>query len=330
MTVDRTQPLVTVGVISFNRLHYLRALLESARRCIDYPNLQWLVVDGNSTERGLADYLRELDYLDPVETVESGLLADSMNRMLERTRGDYLMMLPDRIQFIVQGRWMSDLVEITRENSRIGNVVFDVQRRATLHRQFQQGYLAIPGRRVAIGFVPRPYRRYRTSSGREFLGYGRTMPGVNTGGISFNRTEIYRRLGPWRTTMDMQVTNDAGLGTETEMLDRYRRLGPRLERVLMRLPVAASIVTDPRGTTAKIRAGNRRYGRYIPPPEGDAYYRIYDEEEAHGRFGGLRPAPGFEDMVEARGFELPLDENGDLRKVSVIREDEPYELVDAS
>ena len=33
-------PLVTIGVISFNRLHYLRCLLESARECIDYPTLE--------------------------------------------------------------------------------------------------------------------------------------------------------------------------------------------------------------------------------------------------------------------------------------------------
>ena len=53
-------PLVTVGVVSYNRLHYLRALIASARRCIDYPALQWILVDGASVEPGLREYL-EID-----------------------------------------------------------------------------------------------------------------------------------------------------------------------------------------------------------------------------------------------------------------------------
>jgi hypothetical protein len=38
-------PRVTFGLLSWNRLHYLRATLESARRCLQYPNLEWIVVD---------------------------------------------------------------------------------------------------------------------------------------------------------------------------------------------------------------------------------------------------------------------------------------------
>lgn len=327
--MSENAPLVTVGVISLNRLFYLRVLLESARECIDYPNLQWIVVDGNSAEPGLREYLEGLDFLDDVEFVESGLLADSMNRMIERTRGDYLMMLPDRVQFIVHGPWMHDLVEVVRDHPRVGNVCFDPQRRATLKQQFLKAYIPIGERRIPVPFLRRPYRRLRTSSGLEFLGYGRMLPGVNTGGIAFCRTEIFRRLGPWRTTMGSQLSNDAGLGTEGEMLARYARSGMRLERYLMRTPVLAAILTDPRGTTAKIRMGNRRYGRYVPPPGGRFYYRIYELDEARRRFAHSLPAPAFEDMVEPNGFDLPLDEHGDLRKVSVIREDEPFAPVDA-
>ena len=46
-------PLVTIGVVSYNRLHYLRALMESARECAQYPRVQWILVDGNSVEPGL-------------------------------------------------------------------------------------------------------------------------------------------------------------------------------------------------------------------------------------------------------------------------------------
>jgi glycosyltransferase involved in cell wall biosynthesis len=318
--------LVTIGVISLNRLFYLRALIESLRECVEYPNLQWVVVDGCSQEPGLREYLESLGFLDELVFVESGQLADAMNRMVELTRGECLMMLPDRVQFVARGDWMKDLVEIAG-HARVGHVCFDVQRRATLQHQFGERYLQARSRRVVLPFGHRRARHYTSSTGREFLGYGRTLPGINTGGIAFNRVAIWRRLGRWRSTMTSQLTNDAGLGAETEMLARYRRSGLRLERVLMRRPVAAAIVTDPRGTAAKIRLGNRRYGHYFPPPDGRFYYNVSDDAELAVRFGDAYPAPSFEQFVQPLGFDLPLDENGDLRKVSVISDEEPYELV---
>src|SRR5262249_58892708 len=105
--------------------------------------------------------------------------------------------------------------------------------------------------------------------------------------------------------------------------------GLQLEAVMMRYPVAADVVTDPRGTKARVRAGDRRYGRYAAPPEGPFYYRIWDSAELEERFGRFEPAPGFEDYVETLAVDLPLDGNGDLLKVSVLHESEPYELVTA-
>jgi glycosyltransferase involved in cell wall biosynthesis len=322
------QPLVTIGVVSYNRLLYLRAMLESARECIAHPNVQWIVVDGCSTEPGLREYLEGLDFVDRLEFVESGLLADALNRIVELAEGEVLLTIPEDVQFIVRGPWLADLAELVLEHPRVGHVCIDAQRRSTLHAQFLEAYVRARGRRLALPFRRR-YHRLRTGSGLEFIGYGRTAPGINAGGLSFSRTEIWRKLGPWRTTMELQLTNDAGLGTETEMLRRHARTGPRLERFLMRLPVLAQMVTDPRGTTAKIRSGNRRYGRYAPPPNGRVYYRIWELEEALARFGACDPAAPFEETVEPLGFELPLDPDGNLLKVSVIDEGEPFELVDA-
>src|SRR5439155_18267952 len=59
-----TPPLVTVGVVSYNRLHYLRALIASAGECLDYPALQWVVVDGESVEAGLLAYVECLEFVD--------------------------------------------------------------------------------------------------------------------------------------------------------------------------------------------------------------------------------------------------------------------------
>ena len=51
-------PLVSIAVISFNRLKYLKATLESLHQCVQYPYVQWIVVDGDSQEAGLQTYLK--------------------------------------------------------------------------------------------------------------------------------------------------------------------------------------------------------------------------------------------------------------------------------
>lgn len=321
---------MTIGVVSFNRLHYLRALMESARICVEYPSVQWIVVDGNSVEPGLREYVESLDFVGEKVFADYSH-AEAMNEIVRRARGDYLMILPEDVQFIVRGRWLADLVEVARENPGVGQVTYDVQRRVTVERRFGRALLRVRGREATLPFARR-IRRYRTSSGAEFLGYGRALlragDAINGAGImSFCRTEIWRTLGPWRTRADHDRLEDSSLGAEEDMLRRYSASELHLERVLMRVPVAADIVTDPRGTKARVRHGTRRYGRYVPPRDGDLYYRVWDADEV-ARFVQLEPAAYFEAMVEPLGFDLPLDEHGDLRKTSVLRDEEPYELVD--
>jgi glycosyltransferase involved in cell wall biosynthesis len=316
-------PLVTIGIVSYNRLHYLRALLESARECVRTPSVQWIVVDGNSVEPGLREYVEGCDFVQHKVFAEC-THAEAMNRILELADGECLMILPEDVQFVVRGNWLEDMVEFVREHRGVGQVQFDAQRRKTLRRHFTESRVRLRGRRLPLR---RRARKLVTSSGQVFLGYGSEREPIGGAGIvTFCRTEVRRRMGRWRTAPAQAALEDSSLGAEADMIRRYRDSGLHLEAFLMRFPVVADIVTDPRGTKARIRRGNRRYGLYRPPPEGDLYYRIWDESELD-RFDHLAPAPGFEDFVEPLGFELPLDEHGDLLKVSVINETEPYELV---
>ena len=316
-------PLVTIGVVSYNRLHYLRALMESARECVRYPSVQWIVVDGDSVEPGLREYVEGLDFVEH-KVFEACTHPEAMNRIVELARGDFLMILPEDVQFVLRGAWLEDMVEVAA-NPRVGHVQFDAQRRQTLERYFGRWRPVVRGRRIPAPPMRRPLRRLRASSGMEYLGFGGLREPVGASGIvSFGRTEIRRALGPWRTRAELASMQDSGLGAERDMILRYRESGLRLEAFLRRIPVVADVVTDPRGTKARVRFGNRRYGRYAPPPEGDLYYRVWDESEL-GEFTGGPPA--FEDFVRPRGFELPLDEGGNLLKTNVIAEDEPYELI---
>lgn len=319
-------PLVTIGVLSYNRLHYLRALMASALESVGYPRVQWILVDGGSVEPGLREYIEALDFLDHA-SFEPCTQAEALNSIVELAEGEFLMLLPEDVQFIARGPWLADMVEIA-SRPEVGHVQFDAQRRQTLRRHFSERPLLVGGKRVP--FVHARPRVLRSSSGRRFLGYGGLRDPIGAAGhVTFTRTELRRRLGPWRTR-ERHHPRDSGLGAEQDMIDRYERTGMQLEAFLMTVPAVADVVTDPRGTKARIRQGNRRYGRYAPPPEGsELYYRIREPEELD-ELARRKPAPAFEDVVEPCGFELPLDERGNLRKADVISPEEPYELVEGS
>jgi glycosyltransferase involved in cell wall biosynthesis len=318
-----TAPVVTIGIVSFNRLYYLRALIDSARECIDYPELEWIIVDGASVEPGLRQYVESLEFVDQT-VIRECTHADAMNEIVGRAHGEFVLMLPEDLQFIRRGPWLADMVEVA-SRPEVGQVQFDAQRRQTLRRHFAERPRRVRGRALP-GLRARP-RHVRTSSGAEFLGYGDVREPVGGAGIvTFVRTEIRRALGPWRENRSLTTMQDSGLGAEADMIERGRQAGLELEAFLMRVPAAADVVTDPRGTKARIRFGNRRYGRYAPPVDGERYYRIWDESELT-RFAAIEPAPAFEDIVEPIGFDLPLDEHGNLLKTNVIDDDEPYETL---
>jgi hypothetical protein len=300
----------------------LRALMESARDCVRYPNVEWVVVDGDSVEPGLREYVEGLDFVDH-KVFEACTHPEAMNRILDLARGDFLLMLPEDVQFLVRGDWLEDMVEAA-SHRRVGHVQFDAQRRRTLEHYFGCWRPGLRGRRLALP-LRRPYRRIRTARGMDYFGFGRLREPIGASGIvSFCRTEIRRALGPWRQRAELASIVDSGGGAERDMIHRYAASGLRLEAFLRRVPVVADVVTDPRGTKARIRFGNRRYGRYAPPPAGRFYYRIWDEAEL-ARFGS--GPPGFEDFVQPLGFELPLDGDGNLLKTNVIAEDEPWEAI---
>jgi glycosyltransferase involved in cell wall biosynthesis len=328
--MSTTWPLVTVGVVSYNRLRYLRALMTSARECLRYPNLQWIVVDGESREAGLREYVESLDFVQH-KIFRTCTHAEAMNIIVAEAKGECLLMLPEDVQFIARGDWLRDMAEVAIANPRVGHVIFNYQRRSTIRRLFGNAHLRLRlgnhHRLVPLPFR-RPYRTYRTSRGAEFFGLGNMREGICGSGImSFTRTEVWRRLGPWRTT-NANVGNDSSLGAEDDMVARFFASGMDLETVLMRYCVNADIVTDMRGTKARVRGGNRRYGNYMAPRSGDLYYKIFDGSELPARFGGIHPAPGFEDVVEPIGYELPYDAGGNLLKTGALdTATEPYELI---
>lgn len=317
---SRPPPKVTIAVLSWNRLLYLRATLESARLCIDYPNLEWIVSDNESTEPGLRDYLESLTWLDR-RIYRRQSHADAMNELVARATGEMILIWPEDVQFVVKGTWMADMVEILQEHRDIGTMCLDFMRKATLRDVFHPVPWRHPRRfldeiwRYGIRF--RRSRSYASSRGVRVVTLGWTRSGVCGSGIpTLARTELWRQFGPWRTrgTREQVGLVDSSLGAEEDMVQRFYRSRVPLQGAIPLVPVAADIITDPTGCKAKVR-GKCRYGVYTPPPEGVFYYRIRDMSEMCGPSDGV--PVNFTDGVQPIGYEIPLDKDGDRLKSSI-------------
>lgn len=310
-------PKVTVAFLSWNRFHYFKATIESARRCIHYPDIEWIISDNLSDEPGLADFINELNWVQR-KIIKRQTHAEAMNEIVAEATGEFLIIWPDDVQFIVEGPWLVDLVEILQENSNIGSVTLDAQRKVTLEKILRPSWRTLLSTKLRDLYLYRKHirRPFRFCSGNGFEVWtaGSVMSGICGSGIpSLTRTEIWKSLGPWKTRSQSQgELIDSSLGAEENMYLQFVDSRLPLQTLFPTIPVAADIITDPLGSKAKMR-GRYRYGVYMPPQDSsNLYYRTIG-------LGGVSSAGrnlpfSFSEIVEPLGFSLPVDENGDRLK----------------
>ncbi len=295
----KRRPLVTVGVISCNKLHYLKACVQSFRETNTYDNIEWIIVDNHSTEAGTREYIESLDFVDYKVFQEArnptNEEAIAKNLMLEKASGDYLLMLLDDHQIVTRYDYLQEMMEIVdREGQGVTQVVQALQRRS---RVAEESAIAV---------------ERGTSSGRQY--YFMTGRPIVVGGC-FAHMDLWRRFGRF------MVDSTKFAGIEEEAIQRTRRWKHgRIKRCLQQVPISVPIVTDPRGYDVKIR-GYQRIGMYEPPnAETGLYYRILerDEVQALKDRGGMA---AIEDVLEAQpGIVLPINESGNWIKGGVAPE----------
>lgn len=320
MNNQKQIPKVTLGFISCERFHYLRATLESARQCINYPDLQWIIIDDDSEEPGLKDYINGCDWIQH-KLFKRQTHADAMNQLVELATGDYVLIWPEDVQFITSGKWMQRLVMLLEQNPDIGGVCLDAQRLCTLNTIFHPSFKESWRRfrtdwlRYGLSHVRRK-RRISFDDGFTVWTYGAYNEGIVGSGIpSLMRTSLWRKLGTWKATSPATSIIDSSLGAEDDMIARVRESRMRVQMAGLQVPVAADIINDEIGCKAKVRKGVR-YGAYTPPPGDDVlYYRIRSYEERVAQAYPERPL-SFSECVEPLGYTIPLDANGDRLKSS--------------
>ncbi|HNE05055.1 MAG TPA: glycosyltransferase family A protein, partial [Anaerolineales bacterium] len=228
--------LLTIGILSWNRLNYLRATLESAKRCIQYPNIQWIVLDNYSTEPGLAEYLKSLAWIDELIFMQSSHVA-AMNEIVARAKGDVLLLWPEDVQFVVEGDWMRDCIEILLKDYSIGALSLNFHRRQTIEyiwgrqRFNKNGILRMWKDLKRYGANFRLQKKNISSNGYPVRTFGWQEDGIIGAGItSLARTEVWKKLGPWKAKPADDNIIDSSGGGETEMLERWAKTKTPLQR----------------------------------------------------------------------------------------------------
>lgn len=111
-------PLISVCILSFNRLFYLKRTLESFRACCTYPNLEYIVVD-NGSEDEVVEYLDSLDYIDKKIFNKKNMgMGYAMNQARRVAEGEYFFNLENDWYFFYRSDWMERGVLLFEKDRR--------------------------------------------------------------------------------------------------------------------------------------------------------------------------------------------------------------------
>jgi GT2 family glycosyltransferase len=104
-------PKVSIIVVSFNNLEYLRLCIESIFEYSNYPNVEVIVVDNGSAD-GSAEYLKgkkEEGRLEAILNPQNLGFAKANNQGIEISSGEYIILLND--DTVVTQDWISGLIK---------------------------------------------------------------------------------------------------------------------------------------------------------------------------------------------------------------------------
>ena len=294
-------PKVTFGIINCNRLHYLKSCLESLVECTsDYPNKEIIVVDNASVENGTDEYLSEkesegiiihrMKNRDP-----NNEFAKALNTISRQATGEFIAPIQGDMQFVLRGGWLEQYVKFYSQNiDNIGCIMLDAQRTSRIKNQSK--------------FSDRLNDEFPF-----FYDLSR-IPFCCSADVMYSRQSL-DFMGEFLEANDGHET---GVNSEDDMRKRILATlsqvkDPKVFCAMPKISPAVAIITDPRGTNARVR-NNRRYGDYWEAKEGFSYYKIQDFNDVVSNYESRNLPVGIEEAAIAIGWDLPIDQFGNWKK----------------
>ena len=304
---------VSFGIISYNRLYYLKSCAESLMESVeDYPNVEFICIDDNSKEPGTQEYLETLkdrgwivinqeDHRDkPKGSIHEirnviDALSDALNLFVEISTGDLIAPLQGDMQFVRKG-WLSEYTSLFEEREDVFAIMFDAQRRVRLERSSYE----------------------KCKDGDNIFAIESLREPSGAGDCMYDR-ELVTKFGAWHVNEKVNA-EDLFTMMAKEVYGNTKRV------FVPWIPVSIAIYTDPRGTMGRVR-GNKRFGKYWEALSDNRYYDWVDAKSFELKDD--RPL-SIEEMAIPNGeWQMPVDENGNWKKNPIKWPDEKvdYEVI---
>ncbi|KPJ84313.1 MAG: hypothetical protein AMS17_16405 [Spirochaetes bacterium DG_61] len=114
----RGWPLISVCILSYNRLSYLQKTIQSFFATCTYPELEYIVVDNNS-DREVVDYIKSLDFIDKkILNKENMGIGHAMNQARRLARGKYFFNLENDWYFFYRSDWMERAILLFEKDEK--------------------------------------------------------------------------------------------------------------------------------------------------------------------------------------------------------------------
>lgn len=304
---------VSFGIINYNRLFYLKSCAESLMESVkDYPDVEFICIDDNSKEPGTKEYLKTLeergwrvinqeetrDYKKEIkiaydDSTHVRPFSEALNLFNDLTTGELIAPLQGDMQFI-RKNWLKSYVSFFEERDDVFSILFDAQRKVRLQNNH--------------------YQKFTVNDSIFAIEGGRKIGGA--GDVMFKK-ELIDKIGGWHIDKEASAEELFSIMATEVFYGKMKVFMPWVSPSVV-------IATDKRGTNARVR-GNKRYGDYWEAKD-NLYYEWVDVSKLEDN--GIHPIP-IEELAVAHGeWELPIDEEGNWKKLGSSIDTDEFQTIE--
>lgn len=298
---------LTIGITSCNRLKYLKALIKSLDDVIVSSDVQLIIVDNGSVEKGLIEYLQTLENVDKLvlrkdrDWINDEYIAK--NIIIENTKSQFILFLQDDFQFVGNKETLINYVDAF-SNMEEQNLDMSGVRKSTLN-----------------SIINRKDRMIYNNA----IFWHTHNDHFSTTGLFKKETFLKNGLYPAEWPKESSFWGRS----EDFYHELLRKTTSKHLTAKSHVPLFLTVWNDPRGGYAFIR-GDHRYGVYESPSDVTGiYYKKLSEREIDVYMNYTEPV-GTVDIAKPLNWLLPTGPDGDLLKYpqQKILEEGPREPLD--
>lgn len=298
---------ISIGIVHYNRLFYLRSCVKSLVRSLtEEDDVELICVDDGSKEKGVSRYLNSLkskgwnvidqsasrDAEKSTGTNDSAHIspfAEALNIIYKESSGDLVLPLQGDMQFIRKG-WLGDVKELFSNTDDVGTIVLDAQRKSRLE-----------GIQIQHSFIGKKSFFYESNAR------------INGAGDTIYSRKLLDSVKGWQLDAELNAEDNFS----SSILQKY---GNSMLKYYLCTPASIAIYNE-HGTNCRIR-GDKRYGLYSRA-KNDIYYKFI---KSHNYPNRLDRPYSIEEVAYANyDWQLPINQSGEwIKKPLQINDSTPF------